>query len=128
MNPNVENLHNQLNDSYYEMTMNDDLANYVAKAKEHYKSHPEDARFISQFLFRCYYWCDNEKDDGQLCNQIKTFHKEILNANQIVFVESDEELRTLHNLHPWNCARYGDLLKRHCLKDVDPDFQINLKK
>ena len=129
MNPIIENLHKQLYDSYYEMTMNDDLANYFAIITEHYKSHPEDARFVSQFLFRCYYWCDDLVD---LRNQIKTFHKEILDDHQIDYEETDKELTTSYEghdfLHPWNCTLYGDLLKKHCTKDINLDFQTKSKK
>ena len=104
MNPIIENLHKQLYNSYYEMSMNDDLANYFAIIKDHYNSHPEDARFVSQFLFRCYYWCD---DLIELRNQIKSFHKEILDAHQIDYEETDKELKTSF-LHPWNHTRWGD--------------------
>lgn len=116
MNPIIANLHKQLNNSYFEMTMNDDLANYFAIIKDHYKSHPEDARFVSQFLFRCYYWCDDE--DVDLRNQIKTFHKEILDAHQIDYEETVKELTVKavvidpayegHDfLHPWNHTQWG---------------------
>jgi hypothetical protein len=109
------------------MTMNDDLANYFAIIKEHYKSHPEDARFVSQFLFRCYYWCDDLVD---LRNKIKTFHKEILNAHQIDYEETDKELIATYQgdslLHPWNCTRYGDFYDEQYIEKYKSRFS-NLK-
>lgn len=118
MNPIIENLHKYIDDNWAEKSFIDSLKVCLLVLKGLYKSNPEEARFISQFLFRCYYWLEDD-EDVKLRNQIKDFHTEILNANQIDYEETDKglilETLTIYPayeghefLHPWNRTKWGD--------------------
>lgn len=128
MNPIIKNLHKHMDDNWTEKFFLDTMELYLLVLKGLYKSHPEEARFISQFLFRCYYWL--EDDHTELRNQIKTFHKEILITNQIDYGETDKELTTSYEgadlLHPWNCTRCGDYCDEQYIEKYKS--KLNLKK